>query len=73
MLPRAEPVSGVSPCGPNEDHVRRPLVGAVPTLYGYELAFAGASVVGVAATALVALGRVETYDADARAVVPDSP
>ena len=47
------------------------LVGGAATLYSYELAFAGASVVGFAAAALVAWGLVETYDAETRSVVLD--
>jgi MFS family permease len=45
------------------------MVGGAATLYGYELAFLGASVVGFAAAGLVVWGLVETYDAEARAVV----
>jgi MFS family permease len=45
------------------------MVGGAATLYGYELAFLGSSVVGFAAAGLVVWGLVETYDAEARAVV----
>lgn len=45
------------------------LVGGAATLYGYEVAFASASLVGFAAAGLVAWGLVETYDASSRSVV----
>lgn len=45
------------------------LVGAAATLFSYELAFAGASVVGFAAAGLVAWGLVETYDTETETVV----
>ncbi|MFT4883808.1 MAG: MFS family permease [Natronomonas sp.] len=48
------------------------LVGAGATVFTYELAFAGASLVGFAATAIVAWGLVETYDADTSTVVVEN-
>lgn len=45
------------------------LVGGTATLYSYELAFAGASALGLVAAGLVAWGLVETYDAETRSVV----
>ncbi|MFQ3320226.1 MAG: hypothetical protein ACI8UR_002101 [Natronomonas sp.] len=47
------------------------LVGGAATLYSYELAFAGASLIGFTAATLVAWGLVETYDPETRTVVAD--
>jgi MFS family permease len=47
------------------------LVGAGATLFSYEVAFAAASLVGFVATAIVAWGLVETYDAETNTVVVD--
>ena len=46
-------------------------VGAVATLFSYEIAFAAASVLGIAATIVVLLGVVETYDGETKSVVVD--
>jgi MFS family permease len=47
-------------------------VGGIATLLSYEIAFAAASLLGIAATAVVAWQLVETYDGDLRRVVVDS-